>query len=100
VRAGLEVSNMTDGGIKEELIPSCVSTRRCRIGSLRQPLDHHCGNHEDPSDGDDVNASALVIGHVGSGAFRGRPIVAMRVQIGRLVIGHNTYKGSAWRLDI
>ena len=45
-----------------------------RLGSLRQPLDHHGGNHEDPSDGDDINASALVIGHVGSGAFRGRPI--------------------------
>jgi hypothetical protein len=44
------------------------------FSSLRQPLDHHCGNHEDPSDGDDINASALVIGHVGSGAFRGRPI--------------------------
>ena len=43
------------------------------FSSLRQPLDHHCGNHEDPSDGDDINASALVIGHVGSGTFRGRP---------------------------
>jgi hypothetical protein len=42
--------------------------------SLRQPLEHHCRNHEDPRDGEDVNAPALVIGHVGSFAFRGRPL--------------------------
>ena len=40
---------------------------------LRSPLEHHCRNHNDPRDGDDVNAPALFIGHVGSFAFRVGP---------------------------